>query len=882
MDKLVLIDGNSIAYRAFFALPLLQNNKGTYTNAVYGFAMMLMKVLEEEKPSHVLVAFDAGKMTFRHRDYKDYKGKRDKTPDEFSEQIPLMKELLDRFGIRHFELHQYEADDIIGTLSRKADQEGFSVTIVTGDKDLLQLVTDKVHLLMTKKGVTDTDRYDPKKIDEKYGLKPEQIIDLKGLMGDPSDNIPGIPGVGEKTALKLLKQFESVEGVLDNIEDLPGKKLKEKVADNRRDAVLSKELATIMCEVPLDFSLDDLKYEGFSIDRVSPLLKELEFKSLLERIGGEGSSADEAEEMENISVKRVQPDETEEWESFLQQSPLTLYLEMSSENYHRADLLGVALSDGEQHLFLDWETAAGWEAFAQWLQDPEREKWCYDIKGNQVALRRQGLSSDGYSFDVMLASYLINASDSAHQLSDIAQRRQIGGLPEDEAVYGKGAKRRQLTGQELAEHLARKVHTIHQLKPILEKELQENHLDALFFELELPITHVLARMELAGVQVDRERLQQLGEELREHLEELTARIYELAGTEFNINSPKQLGEILFDKLGLPVIKKTKTGYSTSAEVLEKLAPQHDIAEEILHYRQVVKLIGTYVDGLLKEIYPSTGKIHTRFHQAITATGRLSSSDPNLQNIPVRLEEGRRLRQVFVPSEENWLILSADYSQIELRVLAHLSGDEKLIEAFQKGMDVHTKTAMDVFGVSAEEVTPLMRRQAKAVNFGIVYGISDYGLSQNLNIPRKEAGEFIRRYFDSYPGVKQYMDDIIQKAKQDGYVSTMLHRRRQLPEINSRNFNRRSFAERTAMNTPIQGSAADIIKKAMVQMDEVLRREGWKARLLLQVHDELIFEVPEEETDALSERVRRVMEGPVELAVPLKVDVNTGRTWYEAK
>ncbi|PTX63197.1 DNA polymerase I [Melghirimyces profundicolus] len=881
MDKLVLIDGNSIAFRAFFALPLLQNKKGTYTNAVYGFTMMLMKVLDEEKPSHVLVAFDAGKTTFRHRDYKEYKGKRDKTPGEFSEQIPLIKELLDAFGIRHFELDQYEADDIIGTLSRQAEEKGFSVTIVTGDKDLLQLVSDNVQLLMTKKGVTDADRYDLQKLKEKYGLKPEQIIDLKGLMGDPSDNIPGIPGVGEKTALKLLKQFETVEGVLENTDNLPGKKLKERVAANRRDAILSKELATILCDVPLDFGLDDLKYEGFEAERVAPLLKKLEFKSLLERIGADESPHDTTG-LEAISVEMIGPEETSQWEDFLRQEALALFVERSDENYHRAEVLAVTLSDGKQRLFMDWETAKGWKAFRDWLQDGKREKWCYDVKATRVVLERHGLESKGYTFDVLLASYLIHPSESGHELSDIMERKRGGGLPEDDAVYGKGAKRRQLEGKELAEHLARKTEAIYQLKPELERELEENNLDSLFRDLELPVAHVLARMEMQGVKVDRDRLREIGEELEERLQELTEKIHGLAGTEFNINSPKQLGEILFDKLNLPVLKKTKTGYSTSADVLEKLAPQHEIVGEILHYRQVGKLISTYVEGLLKEIDDSTGKIHTRFHQAITATGRLSSSDPNLQNIPVRLEEGRRLRQVFIPSEEDWLILSADYSQIELRVLAHLSGDENLLEAFRKDMDIHTKTAMDVFGVSEDEVTSLMRRQAKAVNFGIVYGISDYGLSQNLNIPRKEAGEFIRRYFDSYPGVKTYMDEVVRKAKKDGYVTTMLHRRRYLPEIHSRNYNRRSFAERTAMNTPIQGSAADIIKKAMVQMEERLEREEMRARLLLQVHDELIFETPKEEVELLSKRVRQVMEGPVELSVPLKVDVNTGKTWYEAK
>ncbi|QKG83971.1 DNA polymerase I [Kroppenstedtia pulmonis] len=881
MSKLVLIDGNSIAFRAFYALPLLTNSSGTYTNAVYGFTMMLMKVLEEEKPDYILVAFDAGKTTFRHEHYDAYKGTRDKTPSEFSEQIPLIKEVLDTFGIRYYELPRYEADDIIGTLSRQADQENINSVIVTGDKDLLQLVSDSTQLLLTRKGVTETEKYDRQAIDDKYGLKPEQIIDLKGLMGDPSDNIPGIPGVGEKTALKLLHQFHSMEGVLENIDDLPGKKLKERVSQNREQARMSKDLATIMCEVPMDFTIRDLAYKPFTPDKVAPLFKQLEFKTLLGRVQDEATPPEE--EREAVSYHILKEEDKKNWEYLFTQPILSLYVEMPESNYHRGEVLGVGLSDPQgQNLYIPYEIARDWKAFKEWLADGSRNKVAYDMKRTQLALKRWGMDSAGYIFDVLLASYVINPSETGHELSDIVLRKLGGGLPDDDTVYGKGAKRKQLEGEKLAEHLAGKTRSLIRLHPILEQELKEAELDSLFFDLELPVAQVLAKMEWVGVKVDQDRLESLGEELRDQLDRLTQKIYDLAGTEFNINSPKQLGEILFDKLGLPVLKKTKTGYSTSADVLEKLAPQHEVVEEILHYRQVGKLVSTYVDGLLKEIYQENGKIHTRFNQTITATGRLSSADPNLQNIPVRLEEGRRLRQVFVPSQAGWKILSADYSQIELRVLAHLSQDENLVQAFQSDEDIHTQTAMDVFHVDKEEVTSLMRRQAKAVNFGIVYGISDYGLSQNLNIPRKEAGEFIQRYFDSYPGVKNYMDNMVARAKRDGYVTTMLHRRRYLPDINSRNYNRRSFAERTAMNTPIQGTAADIIKKAMVQMDEALQQEGLKARLLLQVHDELIFEVPEEEVKKLSQVVIQVMENPVKLDVPLRVEVQFGNTWYEAK
>ena len=877
MEKLVLIDGNSIAFRAFFALPPLQSSSGTYTNAVYGFTMMLLKVLEEERPTHLLVAFDAGRETFRHEDYKEYKGTRDKTPGELSEQIPLIHEVLDAFGIRHFELDRYEADDIIGTLAKTAEEAGLPTRIVSGDRDLLQLVSDQVHVLVTRKGVTEVDVYDPKAVKEKYNLKPEQIIDLKGLMGDASDNIPGIPGVGEKTALKLLHQYGTLENVLQHQEELPGKKLRERVKEHREQAELSKRLATIHREVPLDLTLEDLRYTGFDREKVLPLFRKLEFRQLIDRLGSEEEAASEPEE---ISFQMVTRDTTSSWESLLEKKRLALFVELSNSDYHRGDLLGLALSDGETQLFLLPEVAREWPSFIQWLQDDKKEKIVYDSKRTRVALQRQGWTVQGLSFDLLLASYVLDPSESGHELSDIVRRKTTFQLPEDEAVYGKGAKRRQLEGEELAEHLARKTAVMVKLAPILLEELKQADLEQLLFDLEQPLAEVLAKMEERGIKIDRERLEGLGEELQGRLDQLTEEIHALAGGPFNINSPKQLGEVLFDRLGLPVIKKTKTGYSTSADVLEKLAPQHEIVEKILHYRQVGKLVSTYVEGLLKVIDPKTGKVHTRFNQAITATGRLSSTDPNLQNIPIRLEEGRRIRQVFIPSEPEWLILGADYSQIELRILAHLSQDVNLCNAFRSDMDIHTRTAMDVFGVAEDEVTPLMRYQSKAVNFGIIYGISDYGLSQNLNISRKEAGEFIERYFTSYPGVKEYMDRVIQQAKRDGYVTTLLNRRRYLPEINSRNFNRRSFAERTAMNTPIQGTAADIIKTAMVNLDRELVARKLKSRMLLQVHDELIFEVLPEEQEELTALVREVMENTVELSVPLKVDISVGKTWYE--
>lgn len=884
MNKLVLIDGNSIAYRAFYALPLLSNTQGLYTNAVYGFAMMLSKVLDDEKPSHVLVAFDAGKTTFRHETYAEYKGTRQKTPGELAEQIPLIKNLLDAYQIRYLEMENYEADDIIGSFAQQVDKEKYETLIVSGDKDLLQLVSEHVQVLLPKRGVTETVRYDVKAVEEKYGIKPQQIIDLKGLMGDTSDNIPGIPGVGEKTALKLLKQFGTVEEVVNRIDEISGKKLQEKVRQNRQQTLLSKQLATIYTEIPLPLSIEDLRWTGGDHEQIVALFKKLEFKSLLERMDKSQNLKNISNqiEQETISVQEIYTsDELKDWESFFQQDPLSVFVEITEDNPHYADIAGISVSDGQKQLFLTKEVLSQSELIQQWLSNSERKKYLFAMKKTRLVLRKLGYWLNGCDFDTLLAAYLLNPSESQMKLSDVVHRYLDGGLPSDDEVYGKGAKRKLPTGEILATHLARKAKAIHQLVPVLERELKEANLYSLMMEMEMPLADILAEMEWTGIRVDQDRLNELGIELKESMDQLQEEIYQIAGVEFNINSPKQLGEILFEKLGLPVLKKTKTGYSTSADVLEKLAPQHEIVEKILHYRQVGKLYSTYIEGLKKEI-GSDGKIHTRFHQTVTATGRLSSSEPNLQNIPIRLEEGRRIRQVFIPSKDGWLILGADYSQIELRVLAHISGDENLRKAFCEGKDIHTQTAMDIFGVKEDEVTPLMRRQAKAVNFGIVYGISGYGLSQGLDIPQKEAKQFIDRYFEMYPKVKEYMDQVIQEAKEQGYVTTLLGRRRYLPQIHSRNYGERSFAERTAMNTPIQGTAADIIKYAMIQVDRKMKEQKLESRMLLQVHDELIFEVPKDEVEIMQKLVRETMEQAIPLSVPLTVDVNVGSNWYEVK
>ncbi|GFR38067.1 DNA polymerase I [Insulibacter thermoxylanivorax] len=882
MSKLIIVDGNSIANRAFYALPLLSNAEGLHTNAVYGVTTMLLKLLEEEKPTHFLFAFDAGKVTFRHADYKEYKAGRAKTPPELSEQWPLIKELVAAFNIQQFELEGYEADDIIGTLTRMADEEKMETLVVTGDKDMLQLASEHVKIALTiRRGISEMEVYGPEQIQEKYGLKPLQIIDMKGLMGDASDNIPGVPGIGEKTALKLLHEYGSVENVLEHAPSIKGK-MGERLVAHAEDARLSKELATIYREVPLSLTWDDLKFEGIDEERTAALFKRLEFKSLLERLNL-SASAQVSEQTLEIPVQIVQEQDLSALLGKLDEVR-AVHVEVLGDNPHHGEVLGIAFAFEASAMYVGFETLMSEEGrpLREWLEDEGTAKTIYDAHRVHLALAWQGIKLRGTAFDVHLAAYVLDPSQSNQSLGDLMRRFGLPTLPEDEEIFGKGAKFRIPELEVYSSYLGRKAYAISQLRQPMHDELEKTGMNELYYDLELKLSRVLAEMELTGIKVKSEELERFGEELKERIREIEQEIYDLAGTEFNIGSPKQLGEILFEKLNLPVIKKTKTGYSTDVEVLERLAPYHEIAAKVVEYRQLTKLQSTYVEGLLKEIRPETGKIHTYYRQTIAATGRLSSQYPNLQNIPIRLEEGRLIRRAFVPSEEGWYILAADYSQIELRVLAHISQDERLMEAFRQNMDIHTKTAMDVFGVAADEVDANMRRQAKAVNFGIVYGISDYGLSQNLHIPRKEAAAFIEAYFNVFQGVRRYMDEIVKSAKQDGYVSTLLNRRRYLPEINASNYNRRSFAERTAMNTPIQGTAADIIKLAMVKLAERMTDEGLRSRMLLQVHDELVFEVPPEELEVMKQLVPEVMENAIALDVPLKAEVSWGTDWYEAK
>ena len=881
--KIVLIDGSSLAFRAFYSildLERFKNRSGLHTNALYSFNRMLDNVLQQFEPTHVLVAFDKSERTFRTEKYAEYKGGRQKTPSEFKEQMPYFRVLLDAYGIKHYDVLGYEADDIIGTLSNQADEDD-QVVVISGDKDLIQLASENTTVYVTRRGVSDLEPYTPAVIREKYDITPEQIIDMKGLMGDSSDNYPGITRIGEKTALKLLHQFGTVEAMYERLDELKPSKMKENIINDEANARMSKDLARILLEAPIDISVDDITMNEKNIDALTEFYRQMEFNSFLSALGSEEVVSDASEVMESdyevVYLEEIKaehlPDQT------------AIHFETIEENYHFADVIKVTWSDLVSHQVFVTEAKTAFDSplFKEWLAKELTEKISYDTKKDMVIAARFGASLQHVTFDVSIATYL--AEQSQDQRIEAIQ--SFLALPvtvqSDESIYGKGAKLAIPEDAEIVnQHVANKVEAYEQVKALLLAKLEAVAATELFLTMELPLAVVLAKMEIEGVKVDAAALDEMNTLILERLADMEKEIHELAGHEFNINSPKQLGEILFDELGLPVIKKTKTGYSTAADVLEKLKYQHPIVEKILDYRQIAKLQGTYLAGLPRFI-KEDGKIHTRFVQTLTQTGRLSSTDPNLQNIPIRLEEGRKIRKAFVPSHEGWQLFGADYSQIELRVLAHISEDEHMRQAFIDDEDIHSATARRVFGLPEDEpITSNHRRQAKAVNFGIVYGISDYGLSQNLNITRKEAKTFIDTYFDKYPGVAEYMKEIVKQAKEDGYVTTLFNRRRYLPDIHSSNFNIRSFAERTAMNSPIQGSAADIIKIAMIRLDEAITKENLQAKLLLQVHDELILEAPAEEMARLAELVPEVMEGAVELAVPLKVEANQGENWYELK
>jgi len=866
----MIIDGNSLANRAFYAIPMLSNSQGFITNAIYGFSNMLLRIMGEEKPAYLAVAFDKGRAVFRHQDFEEYKGHRKATPEELRPQFPVLKDLLRAMNIAIYELEGYEADDIIGTLVRKAEKAGLNSLIVTGDRDALQLISPRTTVLLTRKGITELERYDLAALQEKYGLVPSQMIDVKGLMGDASDNIPGIPGVGEKTSLKLVREYGSLEEILTRKEDFQGKKLGELLTQYAEQAKLSKKLATICCDIPLEAEIEDCRRKTPDYPRLVEMLKELEFKNILQSVleemnKGDKGQATVAEEqrrgmvLDDPGLLHEYLQATKDWLGFL--------LSYKKTGITDLEITGLGLlGRGQEAAVLRWQDPEGLQellgVLKPFLENPNLAKATHDAKAAYLVFHQYGITPQGRATDTQLMAYLLNPARPVTVLNPIVQEYLNRHIP-----------------QEGEEALFCQLYALGDLEKVMGDKLKRDELWDLYEKLELPLSRVLAIMEETGVHLDKGILAAIGQELNTRIGALTGEIYELAGEEFNINSPKQLGVILFEKLGLPKGKKTKTGYSTSAEVLEALAPDHEIVAKILEYRQLVKLNSTYIEGLQAIMVPETGKVHTSLNQVVTATGRLSSTEPNLQNIPIRMEEGRRIRKAFLPSPGN-VLLSADYSQIELRVLAHIAQDQVLMEAFHMDQDIHTRTASEVFGVPMELVSKEMRRAAKAVNFGIVYGISDFGLSQDLGISRAEARAYIDSYFARYKGVQAYIQQIVAQAREKGYVTTILNRRRYLPDILSSNFHLRSFAERTAMNTPIQGSAADIIKLAMLQIQKVIEEEMPQCRMLLQVHDELIFDVPKELLEPMALKVNQVMSRAYPLSVPLKVDIQAGPNWYD--
>ena len=873
MDKIILLDGNSLSYRAFYAMPALQNKNGLYTNSVYGFTLMLERMLEDIKPKYALVAFDKGKQTFRHKTYQDYKGTRDKTPSELVEQFGYVRELLDSYGIKYEEHFDYEADDIIGSYAKLAEKAGLEVIIISGDKDLTQLASDNITIYYTKRGVTEVDHYTPEFINEKYGLSPEQIIDMKGLMGDKSDNIPGIAGIGEKTAIKLLAEYKTVENVLDNIDNISGKKLKERLAEGKEDALLSKELATIFTEVPVENKLEDLTFSE-NRSKKKELFEKLEFVSFLKKLAENDDVDVDAKEEKELEI--INADEKTEL-SFENSS---LHIECFTEDYHNSDVVNIAVYEDET-VYIFSEDNFFENKFVRNYLESDAEKVVYDYKKILYIAKRNGISDiAGNVFDVKIAAYLLDVTVKT-ELDKIVFNTLGNIIKSEEEIYGKGVKRTLPTNEILYPYLAQVVKSIFDLKEIQSARLKEENMDSLYKNIEIKVARVLANMEFEGIHVSKKALEKMSDELDERIKILEASIHTLAGSEFNIASPKQLGIVLFEDLGLPPVKKTKTGYSTSVEVLEQLQHSHEIIPLIMEYRVLTKLNSTYAKGLVKDI-TRKGKIHTRYEQTLTQTGRLSSVNPNLQNIPTRIEEGKKIRKAFIPASDDRVILSIDYSQIELRVLAHMAQDKGMIDAFTHDLDIHTKTASEVNGVSLDEVTPTMRREAKAVNFGIVYGISDFGLSNNLGITRRRAKEFIDKYLETFSGVNKYMTDIVEFAKEHGYVETLYNRRRTLPEINAKNKIVASLNARLAMNTPIQGTAADIIKLAMINAFDYIEKTKVDAKLLLQVHDELIFDVNKDVVDGFTIEMVKIMEEAVELDVKLKAEASSGSSWYDTK
>ena len=884
-NNLMIIDGSSLIHRAFYALPLLTTKNGVYTNGVYGFLTMLYKIQEQYDPGYICVAFDKKGPTFRHKEYKEYKGTRQSTPTELAGQFSIIRERLKTMNITTLEMSEYEADDIAGTLAKMGEEKGLDVVLVTGDKDYLQLATDRSKVVLTRKGISEIEEYDRDKIIEEYGIEPSQFIDLKGLMGDKSDNIPGVPGIGEKTGLKLIKEFGDIKNIYKNIDSVSGKKLKENLIEYESIAYLSKKLGEIIVNVPLDVGIDDLKAKEPNWEELLPLYEEYEFKSLIDKIPNEFTEKEEV--LREYEYKKVNADNLEEVVNLINgegKFAFKFLIDGSNVIEDKIINLGIKTKNGPIYYFdlLDNDESY-MKVLKEVFENPNIEKIGHSLKGDITILFRYGIQIENYKFDSMIAQYLINPSQNDYSINKISEEYLSYYGFDEEMLLGKGRGLKtfsQIDEGDRVNFLCFSLDSVFELENIMIEKIEELNMKDLYYNVELPLVEVLSSMEYLGFMVDVNELNNLGEKLDIEIKSLTDEIYQLADMEFNINSPKQIGEVLFEKLDLPVIKKTKTGYSTSVDVLEKLQDQHPIIKKILRYRQIVKLKSTYIDGLTTLINKDTGRIHSSFNQTITTTGRISSTEPNLQNIPIRTEDGRQIRKAFISDKPEYTLVDADYSQIELRVLAHISDDAKMKDAFIHNEDIHRKTASEVFHVPMDEVTPSIRNNAKAVNFGIVYGISDYGLSQDLNISRKEAKEFIDKYLDNYIGVKQFMKDTVAQGKEKGYVETLLNRRRYIPELQAKNFNVKSFGERIAMNTPIQGTAADIIKVAMVNVYRALKENKLKSRLILQVHDELIIETHVDELNKVKDLLKNIMEESISLSIPLSVDIEIGDSWYE--
>lgn len=881
MSKLVLVDGHSILNRAFYGVPDLTNAAGLHTNAIYGFLNILFKILDEESPDYLTVAFDVKAPTFRHEMFKEYKGTRKPMPEELREQVPVMKEVLQAMGIRIIEQAGYEADDLLGTIAKRAEAEGIDVSLVSGDRDLLQIATDRIRIRIpkTKGGRTEIENYYAADVEAKYQVNPVQFIDLKALMGDTADNIPGVPKVGEKTATDLMVQFGSLDGIYEHIDEVTKKSIKESLIQNKDLAYLSRELATIKIDSPLTYTLEEARVGNFFNEDAYVLFKKLEFKNLLNKFE-KGVSNEEISASFHLVENLAEAEAL--FSRVLSDKDRQIGLKVVKEAGRHGELLGVALHLPEEGSFLVLKQGFLTEDYLKEkiaLLGAQCRIATADIKSEYAYLQAQ--DTDRF-FDVILAAYLLNPLKNDYTVEDIANEYLNLMLPEKGQAFGRLSFKAALNEkpEEFLKYCCFEAYVCAQAAVCLQQKLEETQMDRLMREIEMPLTLVLFSMEEEGIRVNPEALKDYGEALSGKITELEQEIYSEAGCEFNINSPKQLGEILFEKMGLPGGKKTKTGYSTAADVLEKLSGEYPVVKHILEYRGLTKLKSTYADGLAAYI-EDENRIHSTFNQTITATGRISSTEPNLQNIPIRMELGRQIRKVFIP-KDGYCFMDADYSQIELRVLASMSGDERLIEAYRSHADIHRTTASQVFHIPFEEVTDLQRRNAKAVNFGIVYGISSFGLSEDLSISRKEAAAYIEQYFETYPQVKQFIDSLVKDAKKNGYAVTLYGRRRPVPELFSSNFMQRSFGERVAMNSPIQGTAADIIKIAMIRVFERLKKEGLKSKLILQVHDELLIETALEE----EEQVRMILEEEMvhasSLAVELEIDLHVGNNWYEAK